>query len=108
MEREHCRMDRETARTKPDFFTAIAKCLVVVGTLVLCLAILEVGLRATGRYRIGNVGGFWEKGGISYRLKRNVSKRIEWPAMSFTVYTDDLGFRYKRTGSRPLEAKPYW
>ena len=101
-------MNTETATTKPGFFTAIAKCLVVVGTLVLCLAILEVGLRATGRYRIGNVGGFWEEGGISYRLKRNVSKRIEWPSMSFTVYTDDLGFRYKRPGPRQLGAKPYW
>jgi hypothetical protein len=75
---------------------------------VLCLAILEVGLRATGRYRIGSVGGFWEQGGVSYRLKKNVTKRIEWPAMSFTVHTDELGFRYKRTGPRSLGTKPYW
>ena len=101
-------MNSETAGTKPGFFTRLAKCLVVVGTLVLCLAILEVGLRATGRYRIGSVGGFWEQGGISYRLKKNVSKRIEWPAMSFTVYTDDQGFRYKHPGPRHLGTKPYW
>lgn len=101
-------MNRETARTKPGFITAIAKCLVVVGTLVLCLAILEVGLRATGRYRIGSLGGLWEQGGVSYRLKRNVTKRLEWPSMSFTVHTDDLGFRYKRTGPRSLEGKRYW
>jgi hypothetical protein len=98
-------MNGETARTKPGFFT---NCLVVVGTLVLCLAILEIGLRATGRYRIGSVGGFWEEGGVSYRLKGNVSKRIEWPSMSFTVHTDDLGFRYKRPGPRQLGVKPYW
>jgi hypothetical protein len=97
-----------TKGTKPGFFTAISKCLVVAGTFVLCLAILEIGLRATGRYRIGSIGGFWEEGGVSYRLKENFSKRIEWPAMSFTVHTDDLGFRYKRPGSRPLGVKPYW
>jgi hypothetical protein len=69
---------------------------------------LEIGLRATGRYRIGSVGGFWEEGGVSYRLKRNVTKRVEWPAMSFTVYTDDLGFRYKRPGPRPLGTRPHY
>ena len=87
---------------------AITHWLVVAGTLVLCLAILEIGLRATGRYRIGTIGGFWEPGGVSYRLKKNLSKRVEWPSMSFTVYTDDQGYRYKRPGPRAIGAKPYY
>jgi hypothetical protein len=86
----------------------IARGLVVVGTLVLCLALLEVGLRATGRYRIGALGSFLEQGGVSYRLQRNATKRIEWPTASFTVHTDDMGFRYKRPGPHPLGERPYY
>ena len=101
-------MNAETARTERVFSTAIANCLVVLGTLAVCLAILEVGLRVTGRYQMSTLGGFLEPGGVSYRMKANATKRIEWPRMSFTVYTDDLGFRYKRPGRRPLGAKPYY
>jgi hypothetical protein len=101
-------MNAETSRTQRLSFTALANCLVILGTLVLCLAILEIGLRVTGRYRIGTVEGFLDQGGISYRLKANATKRVEWPTLSFTVYTDDLGFRYKRPGPRPLDITPYY
>ncbi len=86
----------------------LAQGLVVLGTLLLCLAMLEVGLRVTGRYRIGSLGGFFAPGGASYRLKANTTKRIEWPSVTFTVYTDDHGFRYKQSGPRPLGARPYY
>ena len=86
----------------------ISKCLVVVATLAVCLAVLEIGLRVTGRYRISAAGGFLEEGGVSYRLKGNATKRIEWPTTSFTVYTDERGFRFKRPGPRPLGSRPYF
>jgi hypothetical protein len=101
-------MNGNTARIRRVVYTTLARWLVVLGTLLLCLATLEVGLRVTGRYRIGSLGGFFEQGGASYRLKANATKRIEWSRVSFTVYTDDLGFRYRRSGPRPLGAKPYY
>jgi hypothetical protein len=101
-------MNTENTGTRRAGRAALAQCLVVSGTLVLCVAMLEVGLRATGRYRIGTLGGFLEQGGLSYRLKRNATKRIEWPTTTFTVHTDELGFRYKRPGPHPLGARPYY
>jgi hypothetical protein len=98
----------ETGKTKGVFLPAMANGLAVLGTLALCFAILEVGLRISGRYRIGSFGGFLEQGGLSYRLKANTTKRLEWPKVTFTVYTDDHGFRYRRTGTRAIGGKPYY
>ncbi len=82
---------------------------VVLGTLALCLAILEVGLRVTGRYRMGSLGGFVEQGGVSYRLEAQTPpSESSGRHVSFTVYTDELGFRYRRPGPRPLGVREYY
>jgi len=88
--------------------TWIVKCLLVIGTLMVCLAILEIGLRVTGRHRSDGLVGFHAPRGVSYGLKANASTRVSWPTLSFTVHTCDLGFRAKQTGPRSLGGRPYY
>ena len=85
----------------------LVKSMLVLGTLIVCLAILEIGLRATGRFQSGWITGYEAPRGVSYGLKENVSRRISWPSFSFYVYTDNLGFRSTRPGPRSLGEKPY-
>jgi hypothetical protein len=68
---------------------------------------LELGLRAIGRYRMGEVDGYLKAGGISYVLKKNASKTVIWPGFSWDVYTCDLGFRASKPGPRNL-TQPYY
>jgi hypothetical protein len=82
--------------------------LLVLVTLVACVALLEVGLRAIGRYRTDGLDGFHAPRGVSYGLKPNVSKRIFWPTVNFTVRTSDQGFRAKETGPVRLGDRPYY
>jgi hypothetical protein len=86
----------------------LTKCALLGIVIVLNFVALEVGLRAIGRYRINNPEGYFERGGISYVLKKNVSKEVRWPTMSFTVYTSDLGFRAKAPGRCVIGDKPYY
>jgi hypothetical protein len=81
---------------------------VVVGTLVACVVLLEVGLRAIGRYQVDNTQGYFEQGGISFVLKKNVNKRVVWPTMSFTVCTSDEGFRAIKPGPAGVGQRPYY
>ena len=83
------------------------KCLLIGGTLVVCLTLLEFGLRLTGRFQGDGIVGYHAARGVSYGLRANVSKRVAWPTLSFTVYTDDLGFRAKQPGPRFLGGRPY-
>jgi hypothetical protein len=76
-------------------------------TLFVCFLILEVGLRLSGRYNFGNSEGYFAHGGISYVLKKNVTKEVIWPSMSFTVHTSDLGFRAKQPGPQNIGKRPY-
>src|SRR5258705_12888446 len=76
----------------------MVKPLLVLATLLVCLATLEIGLRITGRYKMGTVDGLLASGGVSYVLKPNAAKTIQWPALSFNVYTSDLGFRAAQPG----------
>lgn len=107
------RTGNETA-VKPSAGTAssrgsfMARLLVVLLTLFVCLLTLEIGLRLTGRYRTGEVSGYLEAGGISYVMKKNASKTVYWPGFSWDVFTCDLGFRAKQPGPRNLDRKPYF
>ena len=85
----------------------LVKCLLVCGTLVACLALLECGLRVMGRFQSDGFIGYHAARGVSYGMKPNVTKRVAWPTLSFTVYTDDLGFRAKQPGPRSLHGRPY-
>jgi hypothetical protein len=77
-------------------------------TLLACVAMLEAGLRAIGRYRLDSVDGYFAAEGLSYGLKKNVTKRVYWPSSSFLVQTDEFGFRAAQTGPRHLAGKPYY
>ncbi len=85
-------------------FTAIALAVIV------CLVMLEVGLRATGRYKMGPPGapGYFAQGSLSYKLEKNVTKNVVWPGMTYTVHTCDLGFRSKQVGPCDFGPRPYY
>jgi hypothetical protein len=93
------------ANQRPRF---LLKGLVVIGTVLVCLLILEVGLRIMGRYPTNSSTGFFAQGRSGYRLKKNFSQTIHWPAGSFIVTTDEMGFRFKTNGPRNLVDRNYY
>jgi hypothetical protein len=105
---------REIPKTTPaeirkkTLLEKMLKPLLVLATLLVCLATLELGLRITGRYKMGTVDGFLASGAVSYVLKANAAKTMQWPTLSFNVYTSDLGFRTTRPGPHNLGEKPYY
>jgi hypothetical protein len=46
--------------------------------------------------------GIYAQDGDSFRLKADSKKTINFPAFSYTVYTNEYGFRDRATGPRPL------
>src|SRR5688572_4585062 len=98
---------RSTEETQGKGSSFLRRMLVVSCTLLLCLFMLEFGLRIIGRYRMGQVDGYLEAGGLSYVLKKNASKTVIWPGFSWNVYTCDRGFRASRPGPRNL-SQPYY
>jgi hypothetical protein len=76
-------------------------------TILICIFVLEVGLRIKGTVPTNMVSGIHEQNGDSYRLKRNIIKKISWPAYSYTVYTNAFGFRDKSVGSREIKSAPF-
>jgi len=80
----------------------------VFATLAVCLGMLEIGLRVTGRFIGNSLTGYYAQGKTSYRLSKNVSKTVHWPTTTFTVNTDQMGFRSQKAGPRELGRKPYY
>jgi hypothetical protein len=76
--------------------------------VLLCFGMLEIGLRAIGRYRLDRLDGYFAQTGLSYGLRQNVSRRVFWPTFSFVVNTDQYGARAKTPGPRQLGDKPYY
>ena len=64
---------------------------VVLPTLVLCLTMLEVGLRLMGRAPSNVTHGIFEQWGHTYRLQANMNKQIRTASFSFTVNTNAYG-----------------
>lgn len=87
---------------------AYSQLVAVLITIVACLILLEIGLRISGRYQMGNMEGYFEKGSISYVVKKNVKKEVFWPTMSFTVCTSELGFRVPKPGPQHIGERPYY
>src|SRR5688572_16134899 len=81
---------------------------VIALTLVICLAVLEAGLRIIGRYPLNSIDGYHAEEGLSYGLAKNVTTRIFWPTHSWLVRTDALGLRANANGPRDLAGKPYY
>jgi hypothetical protein len=80
---------------------------VIITTVLVSLAMLEVSLRVMGRYPTGTVGGYLRLGGISYLLKTNFTKNVNWPTTTFTVHTCDFGFRAPTPGPRQFAGSSY-
>jgi hypothetical protein len=83
--------------------TAAAIC----ATLLLCFGGLELGLRALGRGPTNMADGIAAQYGDSFRLKKNITKIVKYPAFTYTVRTNAYGFRDASTGPRDLGAKPF-
>jgi hypothetical protein len=83
------------------------KAAVVLLTVLACLIMLELGLRAIGRAPTNMADGIADQYGDSFRLKKNVTKVIKFPAFSYTVHTDEFGFRAKAVGPRDLQDRRF-
>jgi hypothetical protein len=91
--------------SRPSF---IARSLFLAGTIVVCLGMLEAGLRISGRYLMDNAEGYFAPAGISYGLKKNFSKQVVWPTMTFKVNTSDQGYRAAAPGPQNIGKRPYY
>lgn len=83
------------------------KLLAISFTIILCMTLLEAGLRLIGRRPTNMADGIAEQHGDSFRLKKNVKKTMKFPAFSYTVFTNEYGFRDNVTGEKELEEKPF-
>ena len=79
----------------------------VLPTIVVCLALLEGGLRFAGRMPSNITEGLFEQHGTAYRLRKNLTKVSRTPSFTATVHTNALGLRDKAPGPRVLGAVPY-
>ena len=83
------------------------KALMAVATLVCCLVMLELGLRALGRSPTNMADGIADQYGDSFRLKKNITKVMKFPAFTYTVHTNGFGFRDRAVGSRDLKDRHF-
>lgn len=79
----------------------------VILTVLVCLVLLEIGLRAVGRSPTNMAEGIADQYGDSFRLKKNITKTVKFPAFSYTVHTNEFGFRDADVGPRDLKGKPF-
>jgi hypothetical protein len=79
----------------------------VLVTLALCFVTLEAGLRILGRMPSNMADGIYAQDGDSFRLKADSKKAINFPAFSYTVYTNEYGFRDRAAGPRPLSDQKF-
>jgi len=86
----------------------LASVVAVLVTVVVCLLMLESGLRWIGRYHVGDSEGYFAQEGPYYGLKQNATKLVHWPNITWNVYTDEYGFRAQKTGARDLDSTPYY
>lgn len=80
---------------------------VIIVTILCCLGMLEAGLRLLGRVPTNMADGIAEQWGDSFRLKKSITKVIRFPAFTYTVRTNNYGFRDKDTGPKSLAGKPF-
>ena len=65
-----------------------AKLLIFVATVIICLAMLEIGLRLPGRKASNISEGEFEQYKNFFRLKKNSVKHNDWSTYTYTVYTN--------------------
>lgn len=83
------------------------KLFVIAVTILLCLMILEIGLRILGRNPSNMTDGIFEQFDDSYRLKKNITKVTKWPTLTYIVHTNSLGLRDNGTCKKDINGKPY-
>jgi hypothetical protein len=81
--------------------------LFVLATVLVCMAMLEVGLRVAGRPPSNMTEGLFEQHGTAYRLRKNLTKISRTPSFTTTVHTNSFGLRDKVPGPRKLGPAPY-
>lgn len=86
----------------------VEKMAVIVLTIFLSVVVLEVGLRIDGEIPTNMISGILEQNGNSYRLKKNIKKDMNWPAFSYTVYTNSFGFRDSSIGKPDIGNNLYY
>jgi hypothetical protein len=86
----------------------LQKALVIIFTISICLVVLEAGLRLTGRQPSNMADGISVQYGDSFRLKPNIKKTINYPAFSYTVYTNAYGFRDRSSSSAPPTDRAFY
>lgn len=86
----------------------LIKTYLILITIVLCLILLEVGLRALGHQPPEMIYGIYEQWGDSYRMKRNMEQLIKYPAFTYTVYTNSYGFRDQKIGNVDLKDDSFY
>lgn len=80
----------------------VNRLLVICLTLLLCIGILETGLRVIGRTPSNLTEGIYEQYHDSFRLKKNMTKTTKIPAYTYSIHTNAFGFRDKSTGERDI------
>lgn len=81
--------------------------LAVFPTVLICLAVLEIGLRVIGRVPSNISDGIFEQYKNSYRLKKNITKVSRTPVYSCIIHINELGFRDEASGPRTVGPKLY-
>ena len=85
----------------------LGKLLVFSITLMVCLLLLEIGLRVMGRRSFEISQGEYAQHGSSYRLKKNTTKIHDWSTSTFTVHTNSFGTRERTVGEKDMSDRPY-
>lgn len=93
---------RMAVRIRP--FKKLFLCIFV---FLLCILILEISLRMLGRAPSNMAEGVYVQNGDSYRLKKNITKLTRWPSLSYITYTNEFGFRDRKTGNRHIKDRKY-
>lgn len=101
-------MDKKERKERAVFLKeSRTKIFVAFLTIVACIFIAEFALRAAGRLPSNTTEGFFDQYGKSYRLKKNLTKIVNIPSYSYTLYTNSHGFRDEKPGVRKIGPDPY-
>lgn len=87
--------------------TVLEKFLVLSVTFVICLIILEIGLRISGRSASNTYQGEFVQYRDFYRLKKNLVKVNDWSTYSYTTVTNSMGARDSIPREIDINEKPY-
>ncbi len=87
---------------------ARAALLFVLPTLLVCAAMLELGLRLQGVTPSNSTEGIYEQWDGTYRLRKGMTKVLRTSSFSCTIHTNQFGFRDEASAPRDLSTRPYF